>query len=40
VSPTIKVENDEGPHKRFIEEVIEAAHVKKKQKTEEVAIGS
>jgi hypothetical protein len=39
-SPTIKVENDEGSHKRFIEEVMEAAHVKKKQKTEEVAIGS
>jgi hypothetical protein len=39
-SPTIKVENDEGSHKRFIEEIMEAAHVKKKQKTEEVAIGS
>ena len=39
-SPTIKVENYDGSHKRFIEEVMEAAQVKKKQKTGEVGIGS
>ncbi len=39
-SPTIKVENDDESHQRFIENVMEAAHAKKKQKTGEVAIGS
>jgi hypothetical protein len=39
-SPTIKVENDDGSHNRFLENIMEAAHVKKKQKTEEAGIGS
>jgi hypothetical protein len=39
-SPTIKVENDDESHKRFIGAVMEASHVKKKQKTGEVGIGS
>ncbi len=39
-SSIIKVENDDGFHKRFIENIMEAAHVKKKQKTEEAGIGS
>lgn len=39
-SPIIKVENDDESHRRFIENIMEAAHVKKKQKTEEAGIGS
>jgi hypothetical protein len=40
VSSFIKVENDDKSHIRFVENLMEAAHIKKKKKTGEVAIGN